>query len=183
MLKSSKLKAFRPLKSSDLEDFRALKKFLTKFFFTQIFFWWIFFSGSNNFLTQKVFRPKKNFYPTSVQVLHQHEITKGFRLIKKGESPLLFLHSLLRRFPSNMKAKKRVIIYDFACKMNRCALFRFCHSPNSTSTQPQLNSTELGLTRKWLCTPPTPTTTTHPTTPPTQTQLPLQGVRSTFDVA
>ena len=71
-----------------------------------------FFSGSNNFLTQKVFRPKKNFYPTSVQVLHQHEITKGFRLIKKGESPLLFLHSLLRRFPSNMKAKKRVIIYD-----------------------------------------------------------------------
>ena len=111
-----------------------------------------FFSGSNNFLTQKVFRPKKNFYPTSVQVLHQHEITKGFRLIKKGESPLLFLHSLLRRFPSNMKAKKRVIIYDFACKMHRCALFRFCHSPNSTSTQPQLNSTELGLTWKWLCT-------------------------------
>ena len=131
-----------------------------------------FFSGSNNFLTQKVFRPKKNFYPTSVQVLHQHEITKGFRLIKKGESPLLFLHSLLRRFPSNMKAKKRVIIYDFACKMHRCALFRFCHSPNSTSTQPQLNSTELGLTRKWLCTPPPPTTTTHPTTQPPQTQLP-----------
>ena len=55
-----------------------------------------------------------------------------------------------------MKAKKRVIIYDFACKMHRCALFRFCHSPNSTSTQPQLNSTELGLTWKWLCTPPTP---------------------------
>ena len=132
-----------------------------------------FFSGSNNFLTQKVFRPKKNFYPTSVQVLHQHEITKGFRLIKKGESPLLFLHSLLRRFPSNMKAKKRVIIYDFACKMHRCALFRFCHSPNSTSTQPQLNSTELGLTRKWLCTPPPPTTTTHH--PTTQTQLPSHG--------
>ena len=148
MLKSSKLEAFRPLKSSNLEDFRALKIFLTKFFFYPKIFFMNFFSGSNNFLTQKVFRPKKNFYPTSVQVLHQHEITKGFRLIKKGESPLLFLHSLLRRFPSNMKAKKRVIIYDFACKMHRCALFRFCHSPNSTSTQPQLNSTELGLTRK-----------------------------------
>ena len=137
MLKSSKLEAFRPLKSSKLEGFRALKIFLIKFFF-QFFLPKIifdeFFSDSNNFLTQKYFRPKKNFYPTSVQVLHQHEITKGFRLIKKGESPLLFLHSLLRRFPSNMKAKKRVIIYDFACKMHRCALFRFCHSPNSTST-------------------------------------------------
>ena len=41
-----------------------------------------------------------------------HKITKGFRLIRKGESPLLFLHILLRRFPSDVKAKKRVIIYD-----------------------------------------------------------------------
>ena len=28
-----------------------------------------------------------------------------------------------------------------------------CHSPNSTSTQAQFNSTELGLTWKWVCTP------------------------------
>ena len=28
------------------------------------------------------------------------------------------------------------------------------HNPNSTSTQPQLNSTELGLAWKWVCTPP-----------------------------
>ena len=54
-----------------------------------------------------------------------HKITKGFRLIQKGESPQLFLHSLLRRFPSDVKAKKRVIIYDFACKMHKCALVRF----------------------------------------------------------
>ena len=46
-------------------------------------------------------------------------------MIQKGESPQLFLHSLLRRFPSNVKAKKRVIIYDFACKMHKCALVRF----------------------------------------------------------
>ena len=41
-----------------------------------------------------------------------------------------------------------------------------CHNPNSTSTQPQLNSSELGLTQKWVCTPPLTTT---------QTQLPSQG--------
>ena len=62
MLKSSKLEAFRPLKSSDLEDFRALKIFLTKFFLPKIFFD-EFFSGSKNFLTQKVFRPKKMSTP------------------------------------------------------------------------------------------------------------------------
>ena len=49
-----------------------------------------------------------------------------------------------------------------------------CHSLNSTSTQPQLNSTELGLTQEWVCTPPPPTTTPPPPTP-TQTQLQSQG--------
>ena len=36
-----------------------------------------------------------------------------------------------------------------------------CHSPNSTSTQPQINSTELGLTGKWVCKPPS----NHPSYP------------------
>ena len=42
---------------------------------------------------------------------------------------------------------------------------------NVVTAQLNLNtsSTELGLTWKWVCTPPT-----HPTTPPTQTQLPSQ---------
>ena len=51
----------------------------------------------------------------------------------------------------------------------------FCHSPNSTSTQPQLTSTELGLTWKWVCTPPP--------TPPWNSTSTTRRLRSTFDVA
>ena len=40
---------------------------------------------------------------------------------------------------------------------------KYCHNPNSTSTQPQLNSTELGLTWLLLFTPTPPTTTTNST--------------------
>ena len=50
----------------------------------------------------------------------QHKILKGFRIIEKGESPQMFL---LRRLPA--KAEKRVVVYDFACKMHKCALRRF----------------------------------------------------------
>ena len=42
--------------------------------------------------------------------------------------------------------------------------YEYCHNPNSTSTK-------LGLTRKWLCTPPPPPP--HPTYH--QTQLPSKG--------
>ena len=55
----------------------------------------------------------------------QHKITKGFRIIERGESPQLFLHSILRRLPAKVKAEKRVVVYDFACKMQKCALRRF----------------------------------------------------------
>ena len=55
----------------------------------------------------------------------QHKITKGFRVIENGESPQLFLHSILRRLPAKVKAKRRVVVYDFACKMHKCALRRF----------------------------------------------------------
>ena len=54
-----------------------------------------------------------------------HKITKGFRVMERGESPQLFLHSLVRRLPSKVKAKRRVVVYDFACKMHKCALRRF----------------------------------------------------------
>ena len=54
-----------------------------------------------------------------------HKITKGFRAIRQGESPIIFLHSLLRRLPEKVKAHKRVVIYDFACKMHKTCLRRY----------------------------------------------------------
>ena len=54
-----------------------------------------------------------------------HKITKGFRAIQKGESPLLFCHSLFRRLPQKVRAHKRVVIYDFACKLHKVCLRRY----------------------------------------------------------
>ena len=54
-----------------------------------------------------------------------HKITKGFRVMERGESPQIFLHSIMRRLPAKVKAKRRVVVYDFACKMHKCALRRF----------------------------------------------------------
>ena len=54
-----------------------------------------------------------------------HKITKGFRAIKKGESPVIFCHSILRRLPDKVKAHKRVVVYDFACKMHKVCLRRY----------------------------------------------------------
>ena len=73
----------------------------------------------------KTFESSSTISGGIITVTCGHKITKGFRLIEKGESPQLFLHSILRRLPSNVKAKKRVIIYDFACMMHKCALRRF----------------------------------------------------------
>ena len=36
----------------------------------------------------------------------KHKITKGFRAIKKGESRVIVLHSILRRLPEKVKARK-----------------------------------------------------------------------------
>ena len=52
-----------------------------------------------------------------------HKITKGFRATKKG--PLIFCHSILRTLPAKVKAHKRVVIYDFLCKMHKCCLRRY----------------------------------------------------------
>ena len=54
-----------------------------------------------------------------------HKVTKGFRAIQKGESPLVFCHSLFRRLPQKVKAHKRVVIYDFACKLHKVCLRRY----------------------------------------------------------
>ena len=54
-----------------------------------------------------------------------HKVTKGFRAIQKGESPLLFCNSLFRRLPQKVKAHKRVVIYDFACKLHKVCLRRY----------------------------------------------------------
>ena len=54
-----------------------------------------------------------------------HKITKGFRAIRKGESPIIFCHSLLRRLPRKVRAHKRVVVYDFACKLHKCCLRRY----------------------------------------------------------
>ena len=54
-----------------------------------------------------------------------HKITKGFRAIRKGESPVIFCHSLLRRLPGKVKAHKRVVVYDFACRMHKTCLRRY----------------------------------------------------------
>jgi hypothetical protein len=51
-----------------------------------------------------------------------HKITKGFRAIKKGESPVIFCNSILRRLPEKVKAHKRVVVYNFACKMHTVCL-------------------------------------------------------------
>ena len=74
---------------------------------------------------------EKNFASTSSisggigTVSCNHKITKGFRAIQKGESPVIFCHSLLRRLPNKVKAKRRVVVYDFACKLHKCCLRRY----------------------------------------------------------
>ena len=74
---------------------------------------------------QKEFEKSSHISGGIGTVTCNHRVTKGFRVIERGESPLLFLHAILRRFPIKVKAKKRVIVYDFACKMHKCALRRF----------------------------------------------------------
>ena len=73
----------------------------------------------------KAFKSSSTISGGMITVTCGHKITKGFRLIEKGESPQLFLHSIFQRLPSNEKAKNMVMIYDFACMMHKCALRRF----------------------------------------------------------
>jgi hypothetical protein len=74
---------------------------------------------------------EKNFMETSSisggigTLTCSHKITKGFRAIKKGESPVIFCHSILRRLPDKVKVHKRVVVYDFACKMHKVCLRRY----------------------------------------------------------
>ena len=71
------------------------------------------------------------------------------------------------------------VLFDISSSISKLKSWlrrQSCHNPNSTSTQTQLNSTELGLTRKWVCAPP------HPPTHPNSTST-TRSLRSTLDVA
>ena len=73
----------------------------------------------------------KNFYESATitgglgTLSCAHKIVKGFRAIKKGESPLLFADALLRRLPKSVQSQRRVVCYDYACKMHKCCLRRY----------------------------------------------------------
>ena len=112
----------------------------------------------------------------------KHSIVKGFTAMKRGESVKNIVNPCITRLPARVKANRRFLLYDNACKartyaerrfphrvrhwtflvdrkhwenhttcsqsycMDEYPILTYCHSPNSTSTQLQLNSTELGLT-------------------------------------
>ena len=73
----------------------------------------------------------KNFYESATitgglgTLSCSHKIVKGFKAIQKGESPLLFADALLRRLPKSVQAHRRVVCYDYACKMHKCCLRRY----------------------------------------------------------
>ena len=57
----------------------------------------------------------------------KHSITKGFTAMHRGESPLMIIDPLLRRFPKRVQARQRFLIYDNACMARKCAEVRFPH--------------------------------------------------------
>ena len=73
----------------------------------------------------KNFKSSKSITGGIATVSCNHKITKGFRAIRKGESPVDFCQSIFRRLPGKVKAHKRVIVYDFACKMHKVCLRRY----------------------------------------------------------
>ena len=74
---------------------------------------------------EKAFQSSSSISGGIGTVTCNHKVTKGFRAIENGESPIMFCQSLLRRLPSKVQAHKRVVVYDFACKMHKCALRRY----------------------------------------------------------
>ena len=73
----------------------------------------------------KNFKSSKSISGGIATVSCNHKITKGFRAIRKGESPVDFCQSIFRRLPEKVKAHKRVVVYDFACKMHTVCLRRY----------------------------------------------------------
>ena len=73
----------------------------------------------------KNFKFSKSITGGIATVSCNHRVTKGFRAIKKGESPVDFCQSIFRRLPAKVKAHKRVVVYDYACKMHKVCLRRY----------------------------------------------------------
>ena len=84
-----------------------------------------------------------------------HGITKGFSALHHGESPLQVVYPIIQRLAPRVQAKKRIFIYDFACRAQQSALRRFpynvrnwtflvdrCHWPNHTSCSSGYNISE-----------------------------------------
>ena len=99
--------------------------------------------------------------------------TKGCFFCRFGWNPCQSSHQGLA-----LKINKLITIlankhiYFVFCSWDISVFEWFCHNPNSTSTK-------LGLTWKWVCTPPH---LTYPTTHPNSTSI-IRSLRSTFDVA
>ena len=73
----------------------------------------------------KNFKSSKSITGGIATVSCNHRITKGFRAIRKGESPVDFCQSIFRRLPEKVKVHKRVVVYDFACRMHKFCLRRY----------------------------------------------------------
>ena len=82
-------------------------------------------SSDDKFDCGKHFKEASSISGGICTVTCNHKITKGFRAIKHGESPAIFCNSIFRRLPKKVKAHRRVVIYDFACKMHKFYLRRY----------------------------------------------------------
>ena len=47
--------------------------------------------------------------------------------MQKGESPLMIINPVVRRFPNRVQARQRFLIYDNACMARKCGERRFPH--------------------------------------------------------
>ena len=54
----------------------------------------------------------------------RHKICKGFVTMKDAENPSMVVKVLTRRMKKNVKAKRRVMLYDNACNMHKTGLRR-----------------------------------------------------------
>ena len=54
-----------------------------------------------------------------------HKICKGYKAFPKGESANQYTGALFRRLPPKVQAKKRIIIFDYACQMHKVCLLKF----------------------------------------------------------
>ena len=46
-------------------------------------------------------------------------------VVRKGDTPIIFCHSLLRGLPRKVRVHKCVVVYDSACKLHKCCLRRY----------------------------------------------------------